>query len=286
MTALTTSTASSQYDLPDWDRLTDEVVCPLCDYNLRGLTEPRCPECGYQFLWPNLLDPNRREHSYLFEHYRTHKFRSFWRTALHGLRPIRFWKKVRPEQRSEPRRLLFYWAVAAFVGLAGIAGNFGLLEIQSYLMSGRTLGWSDYPMEIVAPLIVEAAVMLAWPWLTFLSLMIFQVSMGRAKIKPQHVRRSILYSYDVTLWCGILLLLVNITLGGIAIARGTAIVDMEEVLYLGLMLWLAALLLFIFRLHVAYSNYLRFRHVAATILSTQLIVLLFMLAVASIRIWM
>jgi hypothetical protein len=25
-----------------------DVVCPLCSYNLRGLTHPRCPECGQE----------------------------------------------------------------------------------------------------------------------------------------------------------------------------------------------------------------------------------------------
>src|SRR5687768_18521450 len=36
----------------------DEVPhCPLCDYDLRGLAEPRCPECGYRFTWEELRDP-------------------------------------------------------------------------------------------------------------------------------------------------------------------------------------------------------------------------------------
>src|SRR5882724_6811288 len=29
---------------PDWAASSDEIECPMCDYNLRGLTEPRCPE--------------------------------------------------------------------------------------------------------------------------------------------------------------------------------------------------------------------------------------------------
>jgi hypothetical protein len=27
----------------------DALVCPTCGYNLTGLREPRCPECGTQF---------------------------------------------------------------------------------------------------------------------------------------------------------------------------------------------------------------------------------------------
>ena len=33
----------------------DGVVCPTCGYNLTGLTEPRCPECGSQFTLDQLL---------------------------------------------------------------------------------------------------------------------------------------------------------------------------------------------------------------------------------------
>jgi hypothetical protein len=39
----------------------DAVVCPTCGYNLTGLKEPRCPECGSQFTLDQLLasQPNR-----------------------------------------------------------------------------------------------------------------------------------------------------------------------------------------------------------------------------------
>lgn len=34
---------------------TDIVVCPICNYNLTGLREPRCPECGNEFTLDVLL---------------------------------------------------------------------------------------------------------------------------------------------------------------------------------------------------------------------------------------
>jgi hypothetical protein len=38
------------------DAPTDQdVLCPLCGYNLRGLPKARCPECGADFgEWANL----------------------------------------------------------------------------------------------------------------------------------------------------------------------------------------------------------------------------------------
>lgn len=90
-----------------------DVLCPMCDYNLHGLAEPRCPECGFAFEWRDLTDPTRRKHKYLFEQHPERNAWSFTRTALGGLRPWRFWRSLRPEQPSNLRRLVVYWLVTA-----------------------------------------------------------------------------------------------------------------------------------------------------------------------------
>jgi len=94
---------------PDWESITEEIACPLCEYNLRGLTEPRCPECGYRFAWCEILDPTLRLHPYLFEHHPERNFWSFWKTFAGHLRPIRFWKQLHPRQPSHPNRIFKYW---------------------------------------------------------------------------------------------------------------------------------------------------------------------------------
>src|SRR5258706_7788096 len=53
-------------DGPDWEQIEHTVACPLCDYNLRGLNSPRCPECGFVFKWREGLDPTRPKDQYLF----------------------------------------------------------------------------------------------------------------------------------------------------------------------------------------------------------------------------
>lgn len=107
---------------PDWATIAQEIRCPLCDYNLRGLSEPRCPECGLGFEWSNLLDPAKRVHPYLFEHHPRRNVRSFFKTLVAGMRPRQFWRTLRPEQHGSLRRLVLYWAlVNSFVLLTSIA---------------------------------------------------------------------------------------------------------------------------------------------------------------------
>lgn len=75
----------------DWAGISQEIHCPLCTYNLHGLNEARCPECGYRFEWSEILDPDPRPHPYLFEHHPEKDVRSFLQTLVGGLRPGRFW---------------------------------------------------------------------------------------------------------------------------------------------------------------------------------------------------
>ncbi len=117
------------------------VHCPLCEYDLRGLTEPRCPECGYRFTWDEIRDPARRLHPYLFEHHPERNVWSFIRTLTGGLRPRRFWSQLTPTTPSSPRRLVTYWLIV--MGLAVLPYLLALgataLEVQSSNRKFRAL---------------------------------------------------------------------------------------------------------------------------------------------------
>ena len=102
----------------------EELHCPLCDYNLRGLSRPRCPECGHRFEWRDFTDPDRRLHPYLFEHHCGRWFRSFVRTLLGSARPRLFWATLRPMQPSRPGRLLLYWLLANLLLPLGVVALF------------------------------------------------------------------------------------------------------------------------------------------------------------------
>src|SRR3954470_19199054 len=114
--------ADEAFDAPAWDAQREDLSCPLCGYNLRGLREPRCPECGYRFRWADLTDPARRVHPYLFEHHPERNWRSFWQTALGGLRPVRFWTSLVPTQPQRSFRMILYWVLTTLIALVCVAG--------------------------------------------------------------------------------------------------------------------------------------------------------------------
>src|SRR5689334_22819484 len=126
-------------DAPDWTQVDESVLCPLCEYELRGLSDPRCPECGYRFAWPELLDPTLRRHEYLFEHHGRHNIWSFWRTLIGGLKPRKFWRSVYPTQPSHPIRLIIYWLLAVSVLLVSAVGPavFSVAEAINWTLTER-----------------------------------------------------------------------------------------------------------------------------------------------------
>ena len=135
--------------------------------------------------------------------------------------------------------------------------------------------------------------LLLWPWLTALALMVFRISMRRARIRPVHVMRCVLYGADVLFWPGLVLAVV-VTLqlyGGRDMIQGPFpdIVGRGSFLYLPgdpdwatTLAYLGAYVTVIaitYRLTVAYRHYLRFDRPVATILASQAIVFLLVLVV-------
>ncbi len=301
---------------PDWAAIEADAFCPLCDYNLRGLTEPRCPECGFRFDWPDILDPARRLHPYIFEHHPERNFRSFWQTAFAGWRPRRFWTSLHPAQPSRPRRLILYWCLAASVVPLTCLATFLFLThktVQVHAASNRSLlayvngparvryqsfisahygtaqAYADsmYPPgywanartiveseDSLKNLLFAPLCILSWAWLTFFTLLIFQVSMRRARVKTVHVLRCVLYSSDVLLWLGLIMLAMTpmrvwALMGQPRWGSLTIIVSAGLIT---LAIGVAAC-----RLGLAYRFYLRFDTPFGTVLASQAVVILVLL---------
>ena len=293
----------------DWSAVSADVKCPLCRYNLRGLVEPRCPECGYRFQWAELLDPRHPRHPYIFEQHHRRNFWSFFRTLLAGVRTRRFWTNLRPTHTLAPRRLVTYWLLCSsfllLIPLAewlrmglpfasynastrtkmGINANYGpggrqrwldtYLPLPPHPQFFRQLYVRTRPEEFWWSVGQQLATILAWPWLTFAALMIFRASMRKAMVQRSHVLRCVIYSADVSVWYVLLIFLAVITCMIIVVARagnGPDEIDQKLLLWSILLLWLVRL----DHLASAYRRYLRFDHPFLTALSSQIVVALAM----------
>jgi hypothetical protein len=292
---LTVADASS----PPWETITEEIACPLCAYNLRGLTTPRCPECGFAFEWPQLLHRNEFIHPFLFEHHPERNVWSFRKTIFAGLRPFKFWRSVSPAHEPVYTRLMQYWLLTiALLLLSNVAVFFSWevvdyrQQMWSYKVQMTFWNQNRYAPQTPAmqfdfrtwrstdacpPWAVITAIAIAWPWLTLLTLLIFQQTMKRSRIRNIQVLRCIVYSSDATLWLALLLGL------GCCAALGSSLITSGQIPNPRIFNWMtfpviiadvALPIIIPFRLFVAYRNYLRFKHAAGTIISSQIIVAL------------
>ena len=307
---------------PDWAAIEYDVFCPLCEYNLRGLSEPRCPECGYRSDWPDLLNPNRAPHPYLFEHHPEQNWWSYRQTVRGACRPKRFWTSLHPRQPSRPWRLLAYWLIGAgalmMVSVLFLVPNAvygirisdvrradraniikqglmdrrliaqygsveayldrwyptGFTHLKGSLTRGEAVRW--YRSKFV-PMVV--AVLLAWPWLTLAAMMIFQISIRRARLKPTHLARCVFYSYDASAWA-VLLVAACLASTGLAFLISFNPQRFPPDYVFGQALgWVGLAVAWgSWRLRAACKWYLRFTWPTATVLATQAIVFLAALA--------
>lgn len=108
-----------------------------------------------------------------------------------------------------------------------------------------------------------------WPWLTCLSLMIYQASMRRAKVLRHHVLRAVIYTHDIGwIFVGIIVLvgpMIEEWVNRNVVVRG---LDPR----IGWLLIVATLTTW--RLSIAYKYYLRFDRPLATVVASQVIAVL------------
>lgn len=272
------------------------ILCPLCGYDLRGLPRPRCPECGFESpSWEELREQLRATHPYLFEHHPHHPAKAFWRTLVGGLFPGRFWRLLQPTAAYAPRRLAGYASIVIAMGIApamivqllrtaraasqnrigwrGLVGPLYHLSWPEWWPRSFIDGFGDKTQAVNHVLLIWVALALLWPAMTWLGLMIFQMSMRCARIKVQHVFRSVVYSADGVVFTGILVpvaLLVTFPL-----APGPKATFVAGWMIVSALV--GQLVLFVYRLFAAYRLYLRFNHAIMTVLAVQVILVLIVL---------
>jgi hypothetical protein len=258
---------------PDWNAITERVACPLCDYELRGIAEPRCPECGYKFAWDELLDPARRLHPYLYEHHPERSAWSFWRTVRGGMRPGRFWRSLQPTQPSVPRRLVRYWGACVALAAVPLVGfvlwtwydRYAMTTGQLQAAANTAIGQDGAGAALLAGVLF----FLGWPWLSFLALNVFFESMFRARLRSAHVLRCVVYAGDVAV------LYAAVAAVGVTVVASARLRPYDDTRAAVVLIPLAACyLVACWRLVAAYRHYMRFDRPGAAILASQVIALL------------
>ncbi len=135
-----------QSPAPDWEAIKEDLKCPLCDYNLRGLAEPRCPECGFKFTWQELFDADRDRPQYLFEDHPKRNIWSFFKTFCNDCRPRRFWRELSPARPVNVRRLLIYWVIAniPWIGLvaSGVVMTVIITAMEKRFNPAKCVHWN------------------------------------------------------------------------------------------------------------------------------------------------
>ncbi|MBI5865441.1 MAG: hypothetical protein HZB38_13225 [Planctomycetes bacterium] len=178
---------------PDWSTLDVDVRCPRCDYNLRMLAQPRCPECGLDFEWDHVIAAARAEIDCpLFEyHWRRKPVRSLIYTMWLSLQPWRLWRIVRMEStpRFGPLAALAVSAIAFVLSLFVLGVGVSVLPYMRLPFSYRatirsvTQALADFSwLSIVAGLALPLIVMLG-------AVSVYRITLVRFRIKRTHLLR-------------------------------------------------------------------------------------------------
>jgi hypothetical protein len=264
-----------------------DLCCPLCEYSLRGLAEPRCPECGFAFSWAELRAADRNRHPWLFEHADRHRLRSFWTTYWRDALPWRFWREVTPASPVNLRRLFLYWSLSSLAASALLlVVPHGLWWAYFFRWLGPALAnwggstvqfgpfdWFWYACEepldnlrrgrLWPDLIGPVLLVIAWPWLSMATLLVFTPSALQIWTRPPHLVRAVVYGCDfgptVAIAVGLLLSIGDDRHDGIPLACLT--------LFCGVLATV--------RLTFALGRQDRFRKRLAIALASQILVVLF-----------
>ena len=284
---------------PDGSESNLHLRCPLCEYNLRGLREPRCPECGFEFTWAELIHGQQKAHRYLFEHHPERTVWSFLKTWARDCFAARFWREIHPGHPVRFHRLIVFWFFSTLPVLSVLVSLVGWSIYKAIRTPpapiSTTLLFYSHPTRIIPvtvtpepsigyylstaydltrhnaimyPLVIGCLETLAWPWLTLMFLFVFMRSisraMRRAKLQKRHLLRVIVYGcdYSICMLCVMPLAVLSDRFGA------------SVLLFSGV---LAALTLY--RVYFAFSRYLRFHLSFVTILVSQIMVFLLSLIV-------
>jgi len=277
--------------------------CPLCEYELTGLTEPRCPECGYAFDWAELRRAAAEERPWFIEHARRGVVWAAVKTFGRALWPAGFWSQLNAGHRGKAGRLagfaMLLVGVIAGTAVACLTSDIGAAYGPYRLAFGRVVVgtpgpltpfqfawrylWGDGAVTWRPTLFVAA-----WPLVTTGAAMVFGQTMRRARVRPLHVTRVAIYGFApaVAVWVVVLALMAidgrdgerwyaESTRSSVGTAWAGDALGISPRLLLAIVIAWAAMTASVV---AAYERYLRFPNPIATAMLVQVVGLLWVLA--------
>lgn len=277
---------------PNWEAIDPEKAphCPLCEYNLYGLTQARCPECGCRLSWRKLSATTAEHHPYLYEHHATNRRWAYCRTVRELWQGRQFWTELRPEHPVFVRRLATYWLTGFLLMLLAIVAG---LSLQYGLERCILVDYSLIPASSVAEFLEQAgavsavagALATSWALSMFLAFNIFRITLRRARVSPRQVWRCVVYSFDPIVPATLVPVLVSLSA---AYTMGVAIVGIQTYRYsfwhgsvLGLLYFGTVYTVWHQRFMLACTHYLQLSHPAPTAYCATIIALCLIMAVWS-----
>jgi len=189
-----------QNEAPDWSQLDVELDCPRCGYNLKMLTRPRCPECGLQFRWDELIEAEKESHTRppIFEyHWRDHPIRSFSLTVSMCLQPRRLWRWLPLTAVPVVGVMPFLFVVVlSLLALLSLSQEY-LWHSYNQLMYWSPSNFQGFPWlswfdEILLPKLFVPSMVVVIVWF---SIQVFRQTITRYRIRQSHILRVVFYSW-------------------------------------------------------------------------------------------
>ena len=118
--ATTSADAACGPDTPSASlpEITDDIYCPECGYNLRGLTGNRCPECGHDI---QIIRERKTQIPWVYRD-KEGSFRAYWRTVwMVMFQNQRFCLEIsRPVDEGHARRYRWVTVLHAYLPILAI----------------------------------------------------------------------------------------------------------------------------------------------------------------------
>jgi len=126
----------------------DALKCPRCDYNLRGLTSDRCPECGLSLDWDAIIRAVQRRLGVptLECQWQDRPVASFFGTLRLSIQPWALWKRIPLTADPRPGSLLLFVAVTFPMFMIAMLFLFALDDVGRWSYVRFHRGSHSYPV--------------------------------------------------------------------------------------------------------------------------------------------